>query len=124
MVGLGAVPAIIQLGLLGLLPETPRWLAKNGNTRSARAVLGKVYGGMGSSVEEVLHAIDQEIAEEDAARKLLNVSPSGGGDSWMGLGRLKNALAELVRIGCNRRALIIACWLQGLQQLCGFVRKE
>ena len=37
---------------------------------------------------------------------------SGTKDNW----------DELFRVGGNRRALTIACLLQGLQQLCGFVR--
>ena len=40
----------------------------------------------------------------------------------MWLTRARNRFAELFYVGGNRRALTIACLLQGLQQLCGFVR--
>jgi len=43
-------------------------------------------------------------------------------NSWVWLTRLRDAWAELFAVGGNRRALTIACMLQGLQQLCGFVR--
>lgn len=121
MVGLGAAPAVLQFGLLISLPETPRWLMKHGHTMSARIVLGKVYSGSTPLVEEVLQAIDREISEEDAAIKLISSSFREIGP-WPWLGRLENACTELFRIGGNRRALTIACMLQGLQQLCGFVR--
>lgn len=120
MVGLGAAPAFVQCGLLIFMPETPRWLVKNGSTQLARAVLTKVYGGSSSMAEEVLRAIDKEISEEEAAGKISNPSTPGmGSQTWFD--RMKSVLGELFQIGGNRRALTIACLLQGLQQLCGFV---
>lgn len=120
MVGFGAAPAVLQFGLLVVLPETPRWLVKNGDTQLARIVLGKVYGRIGSAAEEVFQAIGKEISEEEAVSKLTYISPRGAG-SWTWYNQLQNSLSELLGIGGNRRALIIACLLQGLQQLCGFV---
>lgn len=71
--------------------------------------------------EEVLRAIDREISEEEAAGKISNpLTPGTGSQTWFG--RTQSALSELFHIGGNRRALTIACLLQGLQQLCGFVR--
>ena len=121
MVGLGAAPAVVQFGLLIFMPETPRWLVKNGNTQLARAVLEKVSGGSSAMAEEVLRAIDQEISEEEAAGKISHPLSSGmRSQTW--LDGMQSTLDELFRIGGNRRALTIACLLQGLQQLCGFVR--
>lgn len=121
MVGLGAAPAFIQLGLLIFMPETPRWLVKNGNTQLARAVLQKVYGGSSAMAEEVLQAIDKEMSDDEAAAKLSNpLTPERRSHTWFD--RMQSALGELLKIGGNRRALTIACLLQGLQQLCGFVR--
>lgn len=123
MVGLGAAPAFVQFGLLIFMPETPRWLVKNGNTQLARAVLEKVYGGSSSMAEEVLRAIDQEISEEDPAGKISNPLSSGmQSQTWFD--GMQSTVDELFRIGGNRRALTIACLLQGLQQLCGFVRTD
>ena len=121
MVGLGAAPAFVQLGLLIFMPETPRWLVKNRHSQLARAVLKKVYGGSRAMANEVLRAIDTEISEEEAAGKDSNPLPTGmGSQTWFD--RMQSAMRELFQIGGNRRALTIACLLQGLQQLCGFVR--
>lgn len=120
MVGLGAVPAVLQFGLLLFLPETPRWLFKNGHPGAARTVLGKVYSGSESMVEEVVQAMDQEIREEEAIhRRTYKSSLEDESYSWVK--PRWTTLAELLRNGGNRRALTIACMLQGLQQLCGFV---
>lgn len=119
MVGLGAVPAIVQFGLVFFLPETPRWLMKNDDVQQAQIVLSKVYGESNSVVEEVLRAINIEISEENAASRRIPTS-KGSRSSW--LKSLQNASIDLFYIGGNRRALVIACMLQGLQQLCGFVR--
>ena len=121
MVGLGAVPAVLQFGLMIVLPESPRWLVKGDRTQEARNVLQKVYGaGTTAIVEEVLRAIEIEIAEEelisdDVAIALPNNKVKDA------LARVRNRSAELFHVGSNRRALTIACLLQGLQQLCGFV---
>lgn len=120
MVGLGAVPAVLQFGLLLFMPETPRWLFKNGHPGAARTVLGEVYGGSDSIVEEVLQAMDQEILEEVTIRRQTYKS-SLENESYSWLKPRLTTLAELLWNGGNRRALTIACMLQGLQQLCGFV---
>src|ERR1700754_3408116 len=46
MVGLGSVPAVVQIATLVFMPETPRYLAKAQKDAEARAVLRKVYHGM------------------------------------------------------------------------------
>lgn len=115
MVGLGSGPAVLQFGLLLFLPETPRWLFKNGHPRAARTVLGRVYDGSDSMAEEVIRAMEQEILEEETYKSSSDDETS----SWP-----KSSLqtwTELFWNSGNRRALAIACLLQGLQQLCGFV---
>ena len=121
MVGLGAVPAMLQFVLMIFLPETPRWLMSTGGTQKARIVLSKVYAaGHDAIVEEVLRGIETEMIEEDAASQA--TYPSTPEESvWPWLTRTQRGLEELFSIGGNRRALTIACLLQGLQQLCGFV---
>lgn len=120
MVGLGAVPAVLQFGLMLVLPESPRWLVKDGRSPQARNVLRKVYAaGKDHAVEEVLHAIKTEIVEEEAANNDMSTSAMRNQPhTW--LTRARNRFAELFCVGGNRRALTIACLLQGLQQLCGF----
>ena len=121
MVGLGAMPAMLQLALMLMLPESPRWLVKNGDLQQARNILRNVYAaGKDQVVEEVLHAIETEIAEEEVTNDDVSTSVSGNRPQ-MWFMRAQNRSAEIFHVDGNRRALTIACLLQGLQQLCGFV---
>lgn len=124
MVGLGALPAAVQVLMLTLLPETPRWLVKAGRKEMARKVLGRVYGNdenLRPLVNAVLRRVEKEILEEeDAAGE--RAIPESGKTGWKAkFARISDNFAQLVDVGGNRRALIIACMLQGFQQLCGFV---
>lgn len=124
MVGLGAVPAVVQVLVMLFMPETPRWLVQVGRVNEGRSVLSKVFGAgteMQRVVDGVLKSIEKEVREEDEAKNLRGLSRKNKGseDSWMS--DAKDSWEELVGIGGNRRALTIACLLQGLQQLCGFV---
>lgn len=116
IVGLGAVPAAIQCALFVFMPETPRWLVKAGKSSTARQVLKKTLACKSSkseAVRAVLTDIQTEVREEQQTRLL---SRGGKEDqSWL------VGIRELVTVPRHRRALTIACLLQGLQQLCGFV---
>ncbi|PPQ65920.1 hypothetical protein CVT24_011253 [Panaeolus cyanescens] len=106
MVGLGAVPAGIQIVLLVLLPESPRILIRRGDKPGAHAVMAKIY--QFAKPEEVdlkvkvLHAAVQQsiyITETTTFAQ-----------------RMKSMIFTPV----NRRALIVGCGMQAFQQLCGF----
>ncbi|KAF1955508.1 general substrate transporter, partial [Byssothecium circinans] len=131
MVGLGALPAAIQCGLTYWMPETPRWLVRAGKRQVAKRVLGQVFRGS-EGVDEralvrgVLRRVEREILEEEDV-----VGGGDGGESRRGGGSGKTGWSakvdkvvenfnQLVGVGGNRRALTIACLLQGAQQLCGF----
>ena len=120
MVGLGAVPAVFQAVIMVWMPETPRWLVMVGKAEQARRVVAKVLGGDdGKEVDAIVKAIEIEVREEREARRLRTIRGGPGrGDDTAGWVEL---LGELLRVKRNRRALAIACLLQGLQQLCGFV---
>ncbi|CAO1600760.1 MAG: hypothetical protein LQ349_000373 [Xanthoria aureola] len=120
MVGLGAMPAGFQFGLLLMLPETPRWLVKAGHENAAREVLMKVYvSDTNTTAERVLQDIKKEIFEEESTSKLIHTNVHRD-DIWPWLTQLQHRMTELLYVGGNRRGLVIACFLQGLQQLCGF----
>ncbi|MCJ1475365.1 hypothetical protein MMC13_004027 [Lambiella insularis] len=121
MVGLGGLPAVIQLGLILLLPETPRWLMAVGKVDLARTVLKKVYGaGSHGVVESTLRAIDMEIMEEEEATNTRHLHTDLAKIRPLWIQKLHDGWTQLFYVGGNRRALIIACFLQFLQQSCGF----
>lgn len=122
MVGLGAIPAVCQVLIMLIMPESPRWLVKSGRVEEARVVLSKVFGPgleLQKMLERVLKGIEHEVQAEERARKGRNLGSDDETETWL-LGS-KDTWKELFRVGGNRRALTIACLLQGLQQLCGFV---
>lgn len=113
IVGLGAVPAGIQCFLLFFMPETPRWLVQAGKSSAARLVIQRTLGlesPKDPAVRAVLTDIQTEVREEAQSRR------RGGKDSQSWL----YGFRELVNVPKHRRALTIACLLQGVQQLCGF----
>lgn len=124
MVGLGALPATIQFLILEFMPETPRWLVKANHKDRAKNVLLRVYGGdeeIKNMVNAVLRRIENEILEEEEAagdRANSEVPKHGFGGRLV---KINDGLLQLIAVGGNRRALTIACMLQGFQQLCGFV---
>ncbi|RYN42578.1 Myo-inositol transporter 1 [Alternaria arborescens] len=123
MVGLGALPAAIQFVMLFLLPETPRYLVKAGQIQQARKVLGRVYKTDENGtklVNAVLRRVEKEIEEEEDAAGLRGTHDMAKSDWRAKMDRIQDNFSQLVAIGGNRRALIIACMLQAFQQLCGF----
>ncbi|KAL8859535.1 MAG: hypothetical protein Q9178_003934 [Gyalolechia marmorata] len=120
MVGLGAAPAVFQFGLLMMLPETPRWLVKAGHEHVARDVLRKVFASeTNRTAERVLQEIKREVLEEESTSKLVHTTLPDD-DLWPSLTQFQRRMTELLYVGGNRRGLVIACFLQGFQQLCGF----
>ncbi|KAI0995173.1 Myo-inositol transporter 1 [Podosphaera aphanis] len=122
IVGLGAVPAAIQILLMLFMPETPRWLVAKKREQDAKDVLTKVYGAGHDSpllVNYVLQSIREEVREEEKvqiARMKMRMTKSGTSRK----AKISDTWIELFRVKRNRRALNIACLLQGLQQLSGF----
>ncbi|KAF7549341.1 hypothetical protein G7046_g8375 [Stylonectria norvegica] len=115
MVGLGALPAAFQGAIVVLMPETPRWLVKVGQSGAAKLVIQKVNGSAGSSrsADALIREIELEVRDEYEAQRMRDHQASG---RWRWLGGWQLLMSE----GKHRRALAIACLLQGLQQLCGF----
>ncbi|KAE8146252.1 general substrate transporter [Aspergillus avenaceus] len=120
IVGLGILPAIFQLAVLVPLPETPRWLVQAGFETTAMDVLGKVYKSHPDSdyiVKHVLRDIQQEVTEEHD-RVVHCFEPQTNGQQL--ISNVFQRARDLIYMGGNRRALIIATMLQCYQQLCGF----
>lgn len=107
-VGLGAVPALLQAGLLWGMPESPRWLIMKGQEEKAERILQSLTGN--SATKAVLQRIREEAEEEGALAE--------NKKQW------DSSIRDLFLVPGHRRALIIACMLQGFQQLCGFVSRR
>lgn len=124
MVGLGALPAAVQFFMLWFMPETPRWLVKAGRKERARRVLTRVYGGSaGVNVKALVHAVLRRVEREILEEEDVVVERDEGKHGWSArMDKVQDSFGQLVGVGGNKRALIIACMLQGAQQLCGFVR--
>jgi len=94
MLGLAATPAIIQLiGMIFIVPESPRWMMSAGKTEEAIATLRKIRGE-GVNIEAEIQEIQESISTESG--------------SW------KDLFGKSIR-----PALAIGVALQVFQQLCG-----
>ncbi|MCX6875106.1 MAG: sugar porter family MFS transporter [Verrucomicrobia bacterium] len=92
MLGAGAVPALIFLGLLFAVPESPRWLAQRGRRDEALAVLTSA-GGAAHAAREMA-AIQEATHHEEAG------------------------FGELFKSGVFR-PMVIAVLLMAFSQFCG-----
>jgi sugar porter (SP) family MFS transporter len=66
MFGLTAVPSLLFLGGMMLVPESPRWLAKNGMARQAREILSRIGGA--DYAEATVTDIQSTLANEEVQR--------------------------------------------------------
>uniref|UniRef100_A0AAR2LFT8 Major facilitator superfamily (MFS) profile domain-containing protein n=1 Tax=Pygocentrus nattereri TaxID=42514 RepID=A0AAR2LFT8_PYGNA len=100
MLGLSAVPALVQFFGFLFLPESPRWLIQKGLTQKARRVLSQIRGNQ--NIDEEYDSIKSSIEEEEK---------DCGGDGPI--------LWRMLTYSPARRALIVGCGLQMFQQLSG-----
>ena len=61
-----AVPAVLFLGLLTLVPDTPRWFVMKGRTDKARAVLGRLVGE--AEAQTTLAEIESSLVVPDQSK--------------------------------------------------------
>lgn len=96
-IGAAAVPAAIMLGLLLRLPESPRWLVKQGNGDEARSVLQRVRPSS--------YDVERELEETATLARVERTAKTRG---WSGL-----------REAWVRPALILGCGIAIFTQLSG-----
>ena len=63
MLGLAAIPAVIQFFGFLFLPESPRWLIQKGQTQKARWILSQMRGNQ--TIDEEYDSIKNNIEEEE-----------------------------------------------------------
>jgi MFS transporter, SP family, solute carrier family 2 (myo-inositol transporter), member 13 len=103
MVGLGAVPSTLLFFVLPLLPESPRYLIKHSRTDEARTVITKTFP----------NATEKQVE----AKMLLIANTLAGAPQRTSS---SEQMAIMFRDKGNLRALMVACGLMAIQQLCGF----
>eukprot|EP00892_Ulva_mutabilis_P007815 jgi/Ulvmu1/5405/UM022_0200.1 len=97
MLGVAALPAMMQLVGLLIVPESPRWLLRKHRRTEAKSVAKKLFEE--SQLDQVMASMDAEVFEEAAQQH-------------------SSALA-LLRRPLARSQLHVGVTLQVLQQLCG-----
>ncbi|KAI0029264.1 general substrate transporter [Vararia minispora EC-137] len=106
MVGLGTVPAGIQLFFLFFLPESPRIMLKWGQVERATWIISKIYASATSEQIELKVKVLQATVKQ-------SIEITRTTTFWQ-------RLYSILFVPVNRRALMVACGMQAFQQLCGF----
>lgn len=112
MLGIAALPALVQMAGLALLPESPRWLASKGRTAAAEHALQQLQPGRVSAVQAVpgRGGGGMDTAGSSGAASGSDSSSSGGTgvSSW-----------RLLRSRTVVKELHVGVGLQVLQQVAG-----
>lgn len=108
MFGLTAVPSVLFFVSMFLVPESPRWLAKNGMTERARGVLAKIGGAPYAEAalgdiqstlakEEIQHVRFQDLLEPRMRKVLVLGVVLAVFQQWCGINVIFNYAEEIFR---------------------------
>lgn len=108
MFGLTAVPSVLFLLGMFLVPESPRWLAKNGRAEAAQKVLAKIGGASYANAavaeinstlaaEEVQHVRFRDLLEPRMRKVLVLGVVLAVFQQWCGINSIFNYAEEIFR---------------------------
>jgi len=108
MFGLTAAPSLLFVGGMMLVPESPRWLAKNGMSRQARDILSKIGGDAYADAtiadirstlasEEVQHVRFSDLLEPKMRKALVLGIVLAVFQQWCGINVIFNYAEEIFR---------------------------
>ncbi|KAL2998165.1 hypothetical protein AAZX31_09G082600 [Glycine max] len=134
MLGVAAVPALLQIVLMLTLPESPRWLYRKGKEEEAKSILKKIYPPheVEGEIQALKESVDMEIKEAESSEKinivkLLRTSAVRRG-LYAGVGLLifqqfvgintvmyySPTIVQLAGFASNRTALLLSLIISGL----------
>ncbi|KAE9604583.1 putative major facilitator, sugar transporter, major facilitator superfamily [Lupinus albus] len=102
MLGVAAAPALIQIILMFMLPESPRWLYRKGKEEEAKHILRKIYPP--EDVEDEINTLKESVEME------INETTSASD---------KISIIKLLKTKTVRRGLYAGMGLQIFQQFVG-----
>uniref|UniRef100_UPI00358F9528 proton myo-inositol cotransporter n=1 Tax=Myxine glutinosa TaxID=7769 RepID=UPI00358F9528 len=119
MLGLAVIPAVIQfIGFL-FLPESPRWLAKHGRWNDARSVLTNIFGSDTASGVSESASSNAELGEPAHSLVEMEIESIRESLETEKAELHSKVLSEMLQHKPTRRALILGCSFQLIQQFCG-----
>jgi SP family myo-inositol transporter-like MFS transporter 13 len=114
MLGLAAVPAVIQfIGFL-FMPESPRYLVQCDQVEEATAVLQRIRGRIDvyNELDEIVSAVAKDRADRRECESAYASERVGEKD------KQRSFMSEM-SVAATRRALLLGCLLQCAQQIGG-----
>ncbi|KAL5716284.1 Fibroblast growth factor 3 [Ranunculus cassubicifolius] len=69
MLGVAALPALLQIVLMFFLPESPRWLYRKGREEEANTILRKIYPAheVETEIQDLKESVEREVKEEGSS---------------------------------------------------------
>ncbi|CAK8534551.1 unnamed protein product [Lathyrus sativus] len=131
MLGVAAAPAVIQVGLMLTLPESPRWLYRKGKEEEAKRIMRKIYEAedYDDEVQALKESVDMELknTEKVSMMQLLKTTSVRRGlyagvglaffQQFIGINTVmyySPSIVQLAGFASNRTALLLSLITSGL----------